>query len=33
MELIEQFVPVQFDIAPEREPGARRVHVTVRPQR
>ena len=31
MGLIEQFVPVKFDIAPEREPGARRV--CVRPQR
>ena len=33
MGLIEQFVPVQFDIAPECEPGARRVRVCVRPQR
>lgn len=33
MGLIEQFVPVKFDLAPEREPGARRVRVTVRPQR
>ena len=31
MWLIEQFVPVQFEIAPDREPGARRV--CVRPRR
>ena len=33
MGLIQQFVPVQFDLAPEPEPGARCVRVTVRPQR
>jgi len=33
MGLIEQFVPVQFDLAPECEPGARRVRVCVQPQR
>ena len=33
MGLIEQFVPVQFEIAPECESGTRRVCVTVRPRR
>lgn len=33
MWLIEQFVPVQFEIAPGHEPGARRVGVRVRPLR
>jgi RNA 3'-phosphate cyclase len=31
--LIEQFVPVRFEIASDREAGARRVRVRVRPQR
>ncbi len=33
MGLIQQFVPVEFDLAPDREPGARRVRVCIRPQR